>query len=58
MEQRSLIDFCIVSADLFFTVSDVLVKRGAEGSTDQGSPPSCLHFETLDKTKNFLTTKK
>ena len=32
--QRSLIDFCIVSADLFSTVSDVRVKRGAELSTD------------------------
>ena len=33
--QRSLIDFCIVLADLFSTVSDVRVKRGAELSTDQ-----------------------
>ena len=32
--QRSLIDFCIVSADLFSTVSDVPVKRKAELSTD------------------------
>ena len=32
--QRSLIDFCIVSADLFSTESDVRVKRGAELSTD------------------------
>ena len=32
--QRSLIDFCIVSADLFSSVSDVRVKRGAELSTD------------------------
>ena len=28
--QRSLLDFCIVSAGLFSTVSDVRVKRGAE----------------------------
>ena len=52
--QRSLIDFCIVSADLFSTVSDVRVKRGAELS------PSCLHFEsfeTLEKTKDFSTTR-
>ena len=27
--QRSVIDFCIVSADLFSTVSDVRIKRGA-----------------------------
>ena len=32
--QRSLIDFCVVSADLFSTVSDVRIKRGAEMSTD------------------------
>ena len=32
--QGSLIDFCIVSADLFSTVSDVRVKGGAELSTD------------------------
>ena len=32
--QRSLIDFCIVSADLFSSVVDVRVKRGAELSTD------------------------
>ena len=32
--QRSLIDFCIVSADFFSTVSDVRVKRWAELSTD------------------------
>ena len=32
--QRSLIDFCIVSADLFSTASDVRVKRAAELSTD------------------------
>jgi len=30
----SLIDFCIVSADLFRSVLDVHVKRGAEPSTD------------------------
>ena len=32
--QHSLIDFCIISADLFSTVSDDRVKRGAELSTD------------------------
>ena len=30
MEQKSLIDFCIVSTDLFSNVLDVRVKRGAE----------------------------
>ena len=34
MDQKSLIDFCIVSSDLFFDVLDVRVKRGAELSTD------------------------
>ena len=32
--QKSLIDFCIVSAGLFSSVLDVRVKRGAELSTD------------------------
>ena len=32
--QRSLIDFCIASADLFFSLYDVHGKRGAELSTD------------------------
>ena len=32
--QRSLIDFCIVSADLFSTVSDVRIKREVELSTN------------------------
>ena len=34
MDQKSLIDFCIVSLDLFSDVLDVRVKRGAELSTD------------------------
>ena len=32
--QHFLIDFCIVSADLFSTVSDVRVKKGAKLSSD------------------------
>ena len=32
--QHSIIDFCIVSANLFSSVVDVCVKRGAELSTD------------------------
>ena len=32
--QKFLIDFCIVSSDLFSEVLDVRVKRGAELSTD------------------------
>ena len=34
MDQKSLIDFCIVSSDLLSDVLDVRVKRGAELSTD------------------------
>ena len=34
MDQKSLIDFCIVSSDLFSDVQNVRVKRGAELSTD------------------------
>jgi len=34
MKQKSMIDFCIVSAELFSGVLDVRVKRGAEFSTD------------------------
>ena len=34
MDQKFLIDFCIVSSDLFSDVLDVRVKRGAELSTD------------------------
>ena len=34
MDQKSLIDFCIILSDLFFDVLDVRVKRGAELPTD------------------------
>ena len=34
MDQKSLIDFCIASSDLFSDVLNVRVKRGAELSTD------------------------
>ena len=34
MDQKLLIDFCIVSSDLFSDVLDVRVERGAELSTD------------------------
>ena len=34
MDQKSLIDFCIVSSDLFSDVLDIRVKRGSELSTD------------------------
>ena len=34
MDQKSLIDFCIISSDLFSGVLDVQAKRGAALSTD------------------------
>ena len=34
MDEKSLIDFCIVSSDLYSDLLDVRVKRGAELSTD------------------------
>ena len=34
IDQKSLIDFCIISSDLFSDVLDVRVKRGVELSTD------------------------
>ena len=34
MGQRSIIDFCVVSADLFSSVIDFCIKRGAELSTN------------------------
>ena len=52
--QRSLIDFCIVSADLFSTVSDVRVKRGAELSTDYHLVVCTLKaLKPLKKRKTF-----
>ena len=52
--QRSLIDFCIVSADLFSTVSDVRVKRGAELSTDHHLDVCTLKaLKSLKKRKTF-----
>ena len=35
MDQKFLIDFCIVSSDLFSGVLEVRVKQGTELSTDQ-----------------------
>ena len=50
MDQKSLVDFCIVSSDLFSDVLDGRVKRGAELSTDY-HPVVCFlaTFETLAK---------
>ena len=42
--QKSLIDFCIVSEDLFSDVLDVRVKRGAELSTDHHLVVCSLRF--------------
>ena len=50
MDQTPLVDFCIVSSDLFSDVLDGRVKRGAELSTDY-HPVVCFlaTFETLAK---------
>ena len=56
--QRYVIDFCIVSADLFSTVSDVRVKRGAELSIDHHLVVRTWKaLKPVKKTKDFLTTK-
>ena len=56
--QRSLIDFCIVSADLFSTVSDVCVKRGTELSTDHHLVVCTLKaLKLLRKRKTFRPRK-
>ena len=44
MAQKSLIDFCIVSSDLFSEVLDVQVKRGAELLTDHHLAVCSLRF--------------
>ena len=44
MAQKSLIDFCFVSSDLFSEVLDVQVIRGAELSTDHHFAVCSLRF--------------
>ena len=54
LEQQSLIDFCIVLAGLFSTVSDVCVERGAELSTDHHLVVCTLKaLKPLKKRKTF-----
>ena len=56
--QRSLFEFCIVSADLFSTVSDVRVKRGAELPTDHHLVVCTLKaLKPLRKRKTFRPRK-
>ena len=58
MGQRSLIDFCIVSADLFSTESDVRVRRGAELSTNHHLVVCTLKaLKPLRKRKTFRPRK-
>ena len=54
MDKKSLIDFCIVSLDLFSDVLDVRVKRGAELSTDHHLVVSSLRLSKpwLNKRSN------
>ena len=44
LEQKSLIDFCMISADLFSDVLDVRVKQGAELATDHHLVVRSLRF--------------
>ena len=56
--QRSVIDFCIVSADLFSTVYDVRVRRGAGLSTDHHLVVCSLKaLKPLRKRKTFRPRK-
>ena len=58
MGQRALIDFCVISADLFSTVSDVCVKRGAELSTNHHLVVCTLKaLKFLRKRKTFCLRK-
>ena len=52
MGQRSIIDFCIVSADLFSSVVDVRVKRGAE------LPTHHHHVVCIPRDLNHTRTRK
>ena len=53
MDKKSLIDFCIVSSDLFSDVLDVQVKRGAELSTDHHLVVYVPYdFRNLGQTRN------
>ena len=56
--QRSVTDFCIVSADLLSTVSDVRVKKGADLSTDHHLVVCSLKaLKSLRKRKTFRLRK-
>ena len=52
MDQKSLIDFCIFSSDLFSDVLDVRVKRCAELSTDHNLVVCSLRLPNLGQTGN------
>ena len=53
MRQCSIIHFCIVSADLFFYVFDVHVKRGAKLSTNHHLVVCILHVRGLNHPKTM-----
>ena len=55
---RSVIDFCIVSTDLFRSVLDVGVKRGAELSTDHHLLVCNLHLEKPPGTTQTCRTRR
>ena len=56
--QRSLIDFCIISADLFCAMSDVRVERRAELSTDHHLVVCTLKASKLSRKRKTFTAKK
>ena len=57
MGQKSLIDFCIVSTDLFSNVLDVRVKRGAELSTDHHLVVCSLRFLKPRSNKKSMSSR-
>jgi len=56
--QRSLIDFCMISADLFRSVLDVHVKRGAKLSTDHNLLICSLHLEKPPEPTQTCRTRR
>ena len=52
MDQKSFVDFCIVSSDMFSDVLDVRVKRSAEWPTDHHLVYVTCDFRNFDQTGN------
>ena len=58
MGKLSIIEFCIVSADLFSSVVDVGVKRGAELSTDNHQFVCILRGGNLPRTRKRFRARR